>query len=78
MNALIGLLILTGIIYGIWVDATFWKIYAIVLTIYTIFVTTQKSSKENPKRKTVMISTWSCKCVLYSFCVGIKMWKSLR
>ena len=61
MNALIGLLILTGIIYGIWVDATFWTIYALVLTIYTIFVTTQKNSKENPKRKTVMISTWNCK-----------------
>ena len=54
-----GLMILTGIIYGIWVDATFWKIYGVVLTIYSIFATTQLNRKETTKRKTVMISTWN-------------------
>lgn len=58
MNALIGLMILTGIIYGIFVDATFWKIYALVVSIYLIFVLWQRDARDNPKRKTILISTW--------------------
>ena len=38
MNALIGLLILTGMIYGIFIDATFWKIYGVLVVLYLIFV----------------------------------------
>jgi len=38
MNALFGLLIVAGIIYGILIDATFWKIYALLITVYTIYV----------------------------------------
>ena len=38
MNALMGLMILTGIIYGIFIDATFWKIYCCLVTVYLIFV----------------------------------------
>jgi len=58
MNALIGLLILTGMIYGIFVDATFWKLYGIVVLVYFILVTLQKDSRENTKRKTMLIGTW--------------------
>ena len=61
MNALIGLLILTGMIYGIFVDATFWKLYGIVVLVYFILVTLQKDSRENTKRKTMLIGTWGCK-----------------
>ena len=61
MNALIGLLILTGMIYGIFVDATFWKIYGVLVVLYLIFVMVQKNSRENTKRKTMLISTWGCK-----------------
>ena len=61
MNALVGLLILAGIIYGLLVDPTFWIIYSILVTLYTLFVTKQVDPKENPKRKTILISTWGCK-----------------
>jgi hypothetical protein len=61
MNALFGLLIVAGIIYGIFIDATFWKFYALLVTLYTIFVLYQCDSRENPKRKTILISTWGCK-----------------
>ena len=61
MNALIGLLILTGMIYGIFVDATFWKIYGVLVVLYLIFVMVQKNSRENTKRTTMLISTWGCK-----------------
>ena len=61
MNALVGLLILAGIIYGLLVDPTFWIIYSILATLYTLFVTKQVDPKENPKRKTILISTWGCK-----------------
>ena len=64
MNALLGLLILTGIIYGIYVDSTFWIIYGVCVTLYTIFVHWQKDPRDNPKRKTILISTWSCKYTL--------------
>ena len=61
MNALFGLLIVAGIIYGIFIDATFWKIYALLVTLYTIFVLYQRDARENPKRKTILMSTWSRK-----------------
>ena len=64
MNALLGLLFVAGFIYGIVVDGTFWKIYGICLTIYTVFAAIHQDSKNNPKRKIVTISTWDCK---YSF-----------
>jgi len=38
MNALLMLMILAGIIYGIFVDGTFWKIYAVLVTVYLGFV----------------------------------------
>ena len=61
MNALIGLLILAGLLYGIFVDLTFWKIYGTLVVVYTAFVLWQRDAKENPKRKTLLISTWGCK-----------------
>ena len=61
MNALLMLMILAGIIYGIFVDGTFWKIYAVLVTAYLGFVLWQRDSKENPKRKTLLASTWSRK-----------------
>ena len=59
MNALMGLMILTGIIYGIFIDATFWKIYCCLVTVYLIFVLVQRDARDNPKRKTILISTWN-------------------
>lgn len=61
MNALLVLLILAGLIYGVIVDGTFWKIYGIIVTAYLVFVLWQRDPKENPKRKTILASTWSRK-----------------
>lgn len=61
MNALMGLLIAAGIVYGIWVDGTFWKIYGTMVACYFVFVLVLKDRRENPKRKTIVISSWSCK-----------------
>jgi len=36
MNALFGVAVITGIIYGVFVDGTYFKIYLAVLTFYTI------------------------------------------
>lgn len=61
MNPLIGLLILTGILYGLFIDGTFWKLYAAVVCVYFVIVMMQRNSRENGKRKTILISTWGCK-----------------
>ena len=64
MNPLVGLMILSGIIYGIVVDGTFWKIYAILFSVYIVLVLVQRDARENPKRKTILISSWNCKFFL--------------
>ena len=62
MNALNVLFIVAGIIYGLLVDATFWKIYFTLVAIYFIVVVLTRNQIENTKRKNIMISTWSGKC----------------
>lgn len=61
MNAFKGCFILAGILYGIFVDATFWKFYAAVVVSYLVFVLVQREGRDNPKRKTMTIATWNCK-----------------
>ena len=61
MNGLKGCAILAGILYGIFVDGTFWKWYAAVVCAYMVFVLVQRDGRENPKRKTLLIGTWNCK-----------------
>ncbi len=61
MNALIGLLILAGALYGVLFDGTFWKIYGALVALYFVFINLYKTGKENPKRKTILISSWDCK-----------------
>ena len=61
MNAFKGCLILAGILYGIFVDGTFWKYYAAVVACYVVFVLVQRDGRENPKRKTILIGTWNRK-----------------
>ena len=57
-NALEVLLLVAGIIYGIFYDATFWKIYCVVVTMYTLFVMIMRDSRDNPIRKTMTIASW--------------------
>ena len=61
MNALIGLLLLAGVLYGALVDGTFWKIYGVLVTLYLVFVMLARDIRENPKRKTILAATWSRK-----------------
>ena len=61
MNALNFLFLIAGLIYGVFVDGTFWKIYFVLVALYTAFMLMNRTS-ENTKRKNIMISTWSGKC----------------
>lgn len=59
MNALKGLFILAGIIYGVFYDGTFWKIYAACFVAYLLFVYISQVRRDNGMRQTLIISTWS-------------------
>ena len=73
MNALNFLFLVAGAIYGVFVDGTFWKIYFVLVVLYTIFHLLTRNQRENTKRKNIMISTWSGKTFelyfIYFFCV---------
>lgn len=65
MNALFGISIFTAILYGIFVDGTYFKIYFAVLALY--YLVTQvilKNTKNITKRKNIMVATWSGKLSL--------------
>ena len=61
MNALWGLFILAGIIYGLFIDGTFWKIYLVLVILYYVFTMLYRDGRDNILRKTIMISTWGGK-----------------
>lgn len=61
MNALLGLGILAAIIYGILIDAMFWKIYGICFAVYLLFVMCLTNRRDNLKRRILTLSTWSRK-----------------
>ena len=56
MNALVALLLMAGVVYGIWIDGMFWKIYGTMVAAWSVFVLMQRDRRENPKRKTLTIS----------------------
>lgn len=62
MNALWGIGLVSNMVYGVFVDGTYWKIYFALLAAYTVFFFTQRVTRDNGKRKTIMISTWNGKC----------------
>ena len=57
------MLLVAGIIYGIQVDGTFWKIYGICVGVYLIFVLLITNRRDNHKRRIITLSTWSCKSI---------------
>ena len=59
MNAFYGIGYASAIIYGIFVDGTYWKIYGILFVCYLAFVTFTRVMKDNPKRKTIIAATWN-------------------
>ena len=68
MNAFFGIAIITGIIYGIFIDGTYFKIYFGLLAIY--HVVTQHiliNRKELTKRKGILVTSWDGKLYIFSF-----------
>ena len=61
MNPFWGLFILAGIIYGLFIDGTFWKIYMVLVIAYYGFTMWYRDPRTNILRKTIMISTWGGK-----------------
>jgi len=61
MNALNFLFIIAGIIYGVFVDGTFWKIYLALVAGYTVVMIAYRNQKDNTKRRNILISSWSGK-----------------
>ena len=64
MNALWGIGLASNILYGVFVDGTYWKIYFALLALYTVLFFSQRVTRDNGKRKTIMISTWNGKRLL--------------
>ena len=59
MNAFKGIAIVSAIIYGIFVDATYFKIYAVLMLAYIILTQIGTSSKYNNPRKKCNIASWN-------------------
>ncbi len=59
MNALFGVGAISGVLYGIFVDGTYFKIFFAVLAFYTIvFNNLLVNKKQTTKRKNIMGTTW--------------------
>ncbi len=59
MNALFGIGVVSGIIYGLFIDGTFFKIYFAILLFYTIvFNNLLINKKQTTKRKNISATTW--------------------
>lgn len=59
MNSFIGIGILTAILYGIYVDGTFFKMYIILLLAYTILTQIGTLNRFNNGRKKCNIASWN-------------------
>ena len=60
MNALFGVGAVSGLLYGIFVDGTYFKIFFAVLIFYTVvFNNLLVNKKHTTKRKNIMATTWS-------------------
>ena len=60
MNALFGVGAVSGLLYGIFVDGTYFKIFIAVLIFYTVvFNNLLVNKKHTTKRKNIMVTTWS-------------------
>ncbi len=58
MNPFIGLAILSGVVYGLLVNGTYFKIYAASLLGY-VLLTQLFTSRFNTPRKKINIATWN-------------------
>jgi hypothetical protein len=59
MNTLIGLLIIAGMLYGLLIDAMFWKIYfALVLAYYVVTWLFIRDRYDHNLRKNILNASW--------------------
>jgi hypothetical protein len=59
MNAFFGVGILTALLYGIFIDGTFFKLYFVVLALYTFICNSLCINKKQiTKRKNITITSW--------------------
>eukprot|EP00826_Nyctotherus_ovalis_P024245 TRINITY_DN1877_c0_g1_i15.p4 TRINITY_DN1877_c0_g1~~TRINITY_DN1877_c0_g1_i15.p4 ORF type:complete len:128 (+),score=38.32 TRINITY_DN1877_c0_g1_i15:204-587(+) len=59
MKTFIGIGLVTAIIYWIFIDGTYLKIYLLLLLIYTIFTQIGTLTRYNNSRKKCNIATWN-------------------
>ena len=60
MNALFGVGFVSGIVYGLLVDGTYFKIYAVILLFYTVvfnFILIDRT--HFTKRKNINVTSWN-------------------
>ena len=66
MNAFFGIVILTAILYGIFIDGTFFKLYFVLLAIYTVVCNNLCINKKHiTKRRNITITTWDGNSFIY-------------
>lgn len=59
MNALLGLGILTGLLYSLFVDSTFFKLYVVIVVIYYVLTQLVFVERDPIKmRRSIMIGSW--------------------
>lgn len=75
-NALFGLAILATLIKSYFYDSTWLIIYAILIIAYTVFVSKNIVKKDNSKRKTLMISSWNGKSIIFLILLQIRTYRS--
>lgn len=60
MNAFLVLGFIAGILYGIFIDGTFFKIYfALIMFYFVVFNNLLINKKDYTKRKNILATTWN-------------------
>lgn len=68
MNALQGTSVAAAIVYGIFVDGTYFKIYLALLVIYIAVTQVYlKNTKDITKRKNIMVASWGGTIILSNY-----------
>jgi hypothetical protein len=65
MNALQGCSVAAAVIYGLFVDGTYFKIFLAIVAIYTLVTQVLlKKPKDITKRKNIMVASWGGKLAI--------------
>jgi hypothetical protein len=70
MNALFGVAAISGVVYGILVDGTYFKIFFAILAFYTVvFNYLLVDHKQTTRRKNINVTAWNGKLQKYELIV---------